>query len=245
MSGPGADTGSVNARASGEQVPANQSDVGHAIAGATVEATELWRRDGSPGGNAATPAGLSSRLQHVRDRSGKLHRWLRASWHLRGCTKVGKWVRLTGKVYVRNWGEIIVGERVQIFAHYVPSVLIAFRGGRLEIGDRSTLNYGADISATKLVRIGADCGIGTHVMILDNDYHEVSGEDGGIDRSSNRPEGRPVIIGNHVWIANRVTILPGVSVGDGAVVGAGSVVMTDIPARTLAMGNPARVVKKF
>ena len=59
------------------------------------------------------------------------------------------------------------------------------------------------------------------------------------------PESRPVLIADGVWIGNRVLILPGVSIGAGAAVGAGSVVMTDIPERCLALGNPARVIKKF
>lgn len=53
-----------------------------------------------------------------------------------------------------------------------------------------------------------------------------------------------VIIGNNVWIADNVTILSGVKVGDGAVIGSGSIVTKDIPAYSIAAGNPAKVIKK-
>jgi maltose O-acetyltransferase len=59
------------------------------------------------------------------------------------------------------------------------------------------------------------------------------------------PESRPVLIGDDVWIGTRALILPGVTIGSGAVVGAGSVVTGDIPERCLAVGNPARVIKKI
>ncbi len=55
----------------------------------------------------------------------------------------------------------------------------------------------------------------------------------------------PISIGEECWIGGRVTICPGVTIGDRAVIGAGSVVTKDIPADTLAVGNPARVVKKL
>jgi acetyltransferase-like isoleucine patch superfamily enzyme len=170
---------------------------------------------------------------------GKIHSWLNARWQLRSCNSVGRWTRLSGRAVVVNQGGYIsIGERVLLFFDYAPSLLAVFRGGRLEIGDRTSLNYGVDISATGLVRIGADCGIGTHVIIMDNDFHELE------DRSR-RPAPKPVVIGDRVWIGNRSMILPGVTIGDGAVIGAGSVVMTDIPAGCLAMGNPARVIKKL
>lgn len=54
----------------------------------------------------------------------------------------------------------------------------------------------------------------------------------------------PVIIGNNVWIGDNVLILSGVTVGDGAVLGAGSIVTGDIPPYSIAVGNPARVIKK-
>jgi acetyltransferase-like isoleucine patch superfamily enzyme len=157
---------------------------------------------------------------------------------LRNCTSVGRWTRLRGRAIIQNEGEIVIGERVQLLFGYAPGVLAAFAGGRLELGDRVTVNYGADIAATGLVQIGADSAIGTHVMILDNDFHDIAD-------FSRRPEPRPVIIKNNVWVGNRSVILPGVTIGAGAVIGAGSVVMTDIPERCLAMGNPARAIKKL
>jgi tetrahydrodipicolinate N-succinyltransferase len=53
-----------------------------------------------------------------------------------------------------------------------------------------------------------------------------------------------VVIGNAVWIGDSVIILPGVTVGNGAVIGAGSVVTKPIPAYAVAVGNPARVIRK-
>jgi maltose O-acetyltransferase len=55
----------------------------------------------------------------------------------------------------------------------------------------------------------------------------------------------PVTIGDDVWICGDVTICPGVRIGDGVTIGAGSVVTRDIPAHTLAVGNPARHIKSL
>ena len=56
---------------------------------------------------------------------------------------------------------------------------------------------------------------------------------------------KPVTIGNDVWIGGNVTVLPGVTIGDRAVIGAGSVVTEDIPADSVAVGAPAKVVKEL
>ena len=54
-----------------------------------------------------------------------------------------------------------------------------------------------------------------------------------------------VTIGDNCWIGGGATILPGVSIGSGCTIGAGSVVVHDIPDNSVAVGNPAKVVKKL
>jgi acetyltransferase-like isoleucine patch superfamily enzyme len=56
---------------------------------------------------------------------------------------------------------------------------------------------------------------------------------------------RPVTISDKVWIGFNSLILCGVTIGEGAVIGAGSVVTNDIPAWTVAAGNPARVIRNI
>ena len=58
-------------------------------------------------------------------------------------------------------------------------------------------------------------------------------------------ETRPVIVGENVWIGTHVVVLPGVKIGNRAVIGAGSVVTKDVPANSVAVGNPARVIQKI
>src|SRR5881275_1297565 len=70
-----------------------------------------------------------------------------------------------------------------------------------------------------------------------------------LDRQTRVVEGleyaKPIRIGNSVWIGGGVIVLPGVTIGDGCVVGAGSVVTRDLPPDTLALGNPARIVRSL
>lgn len=55
----------------------------------------------------------------------------------------------------------------------------------------------------------------------------------------------PVRIGDNVWIGGNVTICPGVTIGENSVIGAGSVVIHDVPANSIAVGNPARVIREI
>jgi maltose O-acetyltransferase len=57
-------------------------------------------------------------------------------------------------------------------------------------------------------------------------------------------EMKPVIIEDDVWLGERVIILPGVTIGKGSIIGAGAVVAKNVPPYSIAVGNPALVVKK-
>jgi acetyltransferase-like isoleucine patch superfamily enzyme len=180
------------------------------------------------------PAGSS--LRHPLEKLAKAQNWVNGKWWLRNCTRVGSWTRVWGRLRVVNHGQLLIGTRVRLMSQFSPSIFVVFRDARLEIGDRTFINYGADICATKSVFIGSDCLIGTNVIILDNGFHD-------IERRNIMPPAREVRIGNRVWIGNRVTILPGVIIGDDAVVGAGAVVTSEVEPRTVVAGNPARLIR--
>ena len=55
----------------------------------------------------------------------------------------------------------------------------------------------------------------------------------------------PIVVGSDVWFGGGVKVLPGVKIGSNVVIGAGSVVVHDIPSNSVAVGNPARVIKKL
>jgi maltose O-acetyltransferase len=163
---------------------------------------------------------------------------LAARWHLRHATSIGARVRLRGRPIVQNQGRMVIGSNVQLVSTAATLELVTFEGGTLEIGDRSLVNYGCSISAAESVRIGARCLIGTHVIIMDNDFHRIEPE-----RRLEWPESKPIVIEDNVWIGARVIVLAGVTIGEGSCIAAGSVVTTDIPPRSLAIGAPARVVR--
>ncbi|WP_317896597.1 sugar O-acetyltransferase [Aurantibacillus circumpalustris] len=56
---------------------------------------------------------------------------------------------------------------------------------------------------------------------------------------------KPVTIGNDCWIGGGAIICPGVTIGNGSVIGAGAVVINSIPENSLAVGNPAKVIRKL
>ncbi|MGA9658031.1 MAG: sugar O-acetyltransferase [Asticcacaulis sp.] len=112
---------------------------------------------------------------------------------------------------------------------------------------------------------GADTRIGRHVFINQNcTFYDLGGIDIGDDvmigpnvslitsghpiAPSERRNGviaKPIVIGRNVWIAAGVTVIGGVTIGENSVIAAGSVVTKDVPANTLAGGNPARVIREI
>jgi acetyltransferase-like isoleucine patch superfamily enzyme len=169
---------------------------------------------------------------------GKVWPALNARLHLRSAQCLGKRVTLRGRPAVSNDGTLTIGERVRLVSTVAQLELVTLPGGHLEIGDNVFINYGSSLVASNHVRIGNDTLIGTHVMVMDCDFHRV--EDKAWDT-----EGLPIIVEDRAWLGNRSIILKGVTIGHDAVVAAGSVVTKDVPPRTVVAGSPARVVREF
>jgi maltose O-acetyltransferase len=83
--------------------------------------------------------------------------------------------------------------------------------------------------------------IGDQVTILDCDFHEIS----PITRMNGVGPIEPVVIGDNVWLGSRVMVLKGVTIGENSVVAAMSVVTKSIPPNSIAVGNPARVIRSI
>jgi acetyltransferase-like isoleucine patch superfamily enzyme len=162
----------------------------------------------------------------------------RAQWHLRSAERLGARVRLWGNPQITNSGRLLVGERVRLVSTIATLEIAVGPEGLLEIGDSVFINYGCSLGVTKSIKIGKNCSIGTHVIMMDNDFHRMEPE-----RRNERPESRPIVLEDNVWLGARAIVLRGVTIGEGSVVGAGSVVTRDVPPRSVAAGVPAKVVK--
>lgn len=111
-------------------------------------------------------------------------------------------------------------------------------GKHIRVGKRFFANFGLTVLDEAYVTIGDDCFIGPNVGIY-TACHSTDPK----KRNTRTEWAKPVTIGNNCWIGGSVTILPGVTIGDGCTIGAGSVVAKDIPANSVAVGNPAKVIK--
>jgi maltose O-acetyltransferase len=111
-------------------------------------------------------------------------------------------------------------------------------GYQISIGQGSFVNFGAVLLDVAPITIGADVQFGPNVQLL-TPTHPLDPE----ARRAKWEAARPITIGDNVWLGGGVIVCPGVTIGENSVVGAGAVVVRDIPANTLAVGNPARVVR--
>ncbi|MBR1786462.1 MAG: sugar O-acetyltransferase [Paludibacteraceae bacterium] len=111
-------------------------------------------------------------------------------------------------------------------------------GKQIRVGKRFFANFGLTVLDEAYVCIGDDCFIGPNVGLY-TACHSTN----PTERNTRQEWAKPITIGNNVWIGGNVTILPGVTIGDNCTIGAGSVVTHDIPKNSIAVGNPARVIK--
>lgn len=111
-------------------------------------------------------------------------------------------------------------------------------GENISIGENFFANFNLTILDEAEVTFGDNVFIGPNVSIYTACHPIEPGE-----RNTSVEWSEPVSVGNNVWIGGSVTILPGVTIGDNCTIGAGSVVVKDIPANSVAAGNPCRVKK--
>lgn len=113
-------------------------------------------------------------------------------------------------------------------------------GQHIRLGRRFFANFHLTILDEAWVTIGDDCFIGPNVSIY-TACHPLD----PASRNACIEWAEPVTIGDSCWIGGGATILPGVTIGEGCTIGAGSVVTHDVPPHTVAVGNPAKVIRQL
>jgi acetyltransferase-like isoleucine patch superfamily enzyme len=163
--------------------------------------------------------------------------------------KLGKNVKFNGfpVIYRYKHSKIFIGNNCVfnsaknsvIIGPIKPCKLITLKpASEIIIGHNVGISGSILVAANK-IEIGNNVMVGINCSIFDNDFHDSNPQKRMSDKS---PPSRPVIIKDNVFIGANCLILKGVKIGQNCAIGAGSVVMTDIPANSIAIGNPCKVV---
>jgi acetyltransferase-like isoleucine patch superfamily enzyme len=147
--------------------------------------------------------------------------------------------------------KIVIGNGTMICSE----LLIFKYGGSISIGNNSYLGKGTRVWSGCSVSIGSNVLISHNCNIVDTDSHEID----SIERSQRYTDlitnghwdtkgsikVAKIEIKDYAWISFGVTILKGVTIGEGAIIGANSVVTKDVPDYTVAIGNPAKIIRNL
>lgn len=152
-------------------------------------------------------------------------------------------ITLRGKRFI-DFGEGLttgVGCRFDVFSN---------EGGKIvSFGKNCQINDYVHIVGMNRIEIGNNVLMASHIFISDNSHGSYKGD----ENDSNPLEPpierdyptAPITIGDNTWICEGVIIMPGSNIGKGCVIGAHSIVRGSIPDFTIAVGCPAKVIKKY
>jgi acetyltransferase-like isoleucine patch superfamily enzyme len=112
----------------------------------------------------------------------------------------------------------------------------------VRIGDRCLIGKGSGIVGHFSIDIGDDVWTGHHVYITDQNHGY---EDVNLPISQQTQPERAVSIGNGSWLGYGTVVLPGATIGEHVTIGANSVVTGDIPSYSVAVGAPAKVIRRY
>ncbi len=163
----------------------------------------------------------------------KLVRFRKIGW----LASFGSGLQINGRIRER----IIVGKRVRIGKR--ARLGNSFNQGEgIVIGDSCFI--GNDFTAIDgEIIVGESCLIADDVSIVAGNHQMDPTVVNGYMNS--KMLFGPVKIGKSCWIGEKVVVLPGVSVGEYSIIGAGSIVTKSIPSYSIAVGNPAKAIKKY
>jgi acetyltransferase-like isoleucine patch superfamily enzyme len=153
-----------------------------------------------------------------------------------GDVVIGRGATIKERTVLNAFCGITIGDRTLIDRDVTVGGMQSERS-EFQVGDDSAVLHRSYLNTTGKVSIGSNAGIGGYTKIFTHSSWQ-NALAGGPYRFAD------IRIGDSVWIAWDVTIMPGVTIGDWTAVGSGAVVTKSLPARVIAAGVPARVIRK-
>lgn len=191
---------------------------------------------------------------------GALGLALRKVLYPRLLKKCGRNVVFGANVVLRHPKKIIIGDNVVIDDNCLldakgesnsgitigsgvfmgRNTILHCKNGDIVIGDDVNIGFNCDIASSNRVEIGRKVLIAAYSYIVGGG-HDFSRSDASVMDQKRTAKG--IFIGPEAWIGAGVIIQDGCTVGDSTIVGAGAVVNSDLPAKVIAVGIPARVLR--
>ncbi len=132
---------------------------------------------------------------------------------------------------------IIIGKNVFVGRNSILSC----KNGNIRVGDRANIGFNCEVFSSSEVELGADTMLAAYSYIIGGS-HEFG--DIGTPVVSQKEISSGINIGSNVWVGAGVKVLDGADIGKDSIIGAGAVVSESVPAGVIAVGMPARVLRK-
>ena len=175
---------------------------------------------------------------------GKLRRECRSWYFRRHLGRLGKGSFISPPSYIYGGKWIHIGDSVAIWREArIEALCDRSEAPGIHIGNGTTIHPYVHIGALQEVAIGAGVLIASRVYITDHDHDYLNPFEPPI--SNGRLIVDPVRIEDYVWLGEGAMVLKGVTIGERSIIGAGSVVTRSIPPFSIAVGSPAKVIRRY
>lgn len=148
---------------------------------------------------------------------------------------------IRGKKYMKIGDGFTTGYGCRLDAFYTKNRI------SLDIGKNCKINDYVHIGAIEKIIIEDNVLIASKVFITDHNHgkYDTLGDSPQIPPDQRELYSKPVHIKSNVWLGENVVVLPGAIIGKGCIIGANSVIIGEIPDYTIAVGSPAKIIKKY
>lgn len=159
---------------------------------------------------------------------------------------IGFGTKIQKQILMTNKNRISLGKQVLLMRNGRIEIITEYAGESftpvLEIGNYSQIHQNCHITCANNIKIGNNVVIVSNVTITDiiHPYEDIY-----LAINQSKIKTYPVTIGDQSYIYNNSVILPGTTIGKHCIIGANSLVNSEIPDYSVAVGNPARVIKRY